>query len=135
MNEGSSDHSNGKAGSGYSRYRNGARRAPLAVRSHPLKYTSPLDTKNLMTADQFRQSKMRNSSNRYIHDDATEIPTPTSTSSPQTATSTTGRSETILSGTTARTSTSISRGTNREIEDFAPHGWYVTYNGSTNAKW
>jgi hypothetical protein len=123
MNEESNQQSSEKSSYEYSRYRNAARAAPLSGRIHPLKYTSPLDTKDLMTAEEFRQKKIRGKpGNRYTDGgDIIEIHTPTGTGSPQTAT--TARSETLLSGTTERSDTARSPIKYKGNEDFAPHGW------------
>src|ERR1700694_4728022 len=101
MSKHSSQESSGKGSNEYSRYRNAARAAPLSGPIHPLKYTSPLDTQNLMTVEEFRQNKRGGKpGNLYTGGgDITEMSSPTETASPQTATSRT-RSETVLSGTT-----------------------------------
>lgn len=125
MRQASEPDSNGKRSLDYSRSRNAARAAPLSGRIHPLKYTSPLDTKNLMTAEEFQARRIRKKPGNRYSDDVTEIPTPEEVTTPRTGTSsivTSSRTETALSGTTARTSASFSRKVDRN-EEFAPSGW------------
>jgi hypothetical protein len=120
----------------YSRCRNAARAAPLSGRIHPLKYTSPLDTKNLMTAEEFQARRILGKpGNRYTDNgDVAEIPSPEEATTPRTATSTTSASteaETVLSGTTARTSASFPRKVDQN-DDFAPNGWYIVFMGRSD---
>ena len=105
---------------------NAARVSPLSGRYHPKKYTSPLDTKNLLTPEEFhRQFVKNNSKNPYTeHKSINEVPGPVkrmrqsveSPVTPVTASSTAQRSD---------TQTSLGGDTYIENDDYAPSGWYA----------
>src|SRR5256714_4622440 len=105
-------------------YKNAARASPLAGRHVAKKYTSPLDTKNLITPEEFqRQYIKRKSRNCYQDSGIVEVPEPhkkmrrsvESPVTPVTASSTTQRSE---------TQTSLGGDTYHEDnDDYAPSGW------------
>lgn len=115
-------------------YKNAARASALSGRYHPKKYTSPLDTKNLITPGEFHRQFIKNGSkNPYTQRrSASEVPAPVnklrqSLDSPVTPV-------TALSGTTQRslTNSSVGGDTYHENDDNAPLGWY--YSGFTQRR-
>jgi hypothetical protein len=124
-----SKHQNSTAMPDYTRFRNAARASPLAGRYHPKKYTSPLDTQNLMSAKEFHKRYIgARPGNRYTDSvDIVEVPeprevhslvSPVSPETPVTATSATATQR-------SETETSLGGDTYRENEEYAPNGWYL----------
>jgi hypothetical protein len=104
---------------------NAARMSTLSGRHVPMKYTTPLDTKNLMGRDEFEKMYIRNHpGNRFTDDrEIVEIPesanhrSPVSPNTPTTATSSaTQRSDTV---TTVGSNTTYQE----NDEEHAPTGW------------
>lgn len=106
-------------------YKNAARASPLAGRHIAKKYTSPLDTKNLISPEEFQRQFIANKSRNFYGADSgiVEVPEPykkmrrsaESPVTPVTASSTTQRSE---------TQTSLGGDTYHENnDDYAPSGW------------
>ena len=108
-------------------YKNAARASALSGRFHPKKYTSPLETRNLMTPEEFQRQFIKNKPRNNYTNDSTiaEVPDPVkkirrsveSPVTPVTASSTTQRSE---------TETSLGGDTYHENDDYAPSGWYYS---------
>jgi hypothetical protein len=119
MNGKSRNQSNLSPDSDYPRDKNAARASPLAGRFIPSKYLSPIDTQHLMTTDKFHDQFIRNKpGNKYTgRRDVIEVPSPTSTQSPITATfSASQRSD---------SQTSMGSNDHRYNEYSAPSGWYL----------
>jgi hypothetical protein len=120
---------NPKAMPDYTRFRNAARVSPLAGRYHPKKYTSPLDTQNLMSTKEFHQKYIGKRPGNHYTDatDIIEVPeqkelrSPASPQTPETPLTATSVTATQRS----ETETSLGSDTYHENEEFAPTGWYV----------
>lgn len=113
----------------HTRFHNAARASPLAGRYRPKKYTSPLDTQNLMSTKEFhKQYISKKPGNHYTGSaDIVEVPQPREVRSPVSPIS----PETPVTATSAtatqrsETETSLGGDTYHENEEYAPVGWYV----------
>ena len=121
MGEKSKPQSNSKLSPEYARFRNAARASPLSGRHVPMHYTTPLDTQNLITAEEFQRQFIRNKpGNRYTDtDDVVEAPKDARSESPSTPVTATSGTATQRS----ETETSLEGSTILDTDDHAPTGW------------